>query len=74
MISLDNTIINKNYIIKNIKSSSIRRRFIDIGINPGINIKKELRSPFGGISAYSILGTLIAIRDVDAKDIEVDYE
>ncbi len=74
MISLNNAVMDKNYVIKNVKPSSFRRRFNDIGIIPGISIKKVLCSPFGGISAYSILGTLIAIRDNDARDVEICYE
>lgn len=75
MISLDKIILDKPCIIKKVNAtSSIKRRFIDIGIIPNAKITKVLTSPFGGISAYSIMGTTIAIRNNDAKEIEVEYE
>lgn len=54
-------------------NSTIKRRLLDIGIIPGIEIKKILISPFKGISAYLVMDSLIAIRDNDAKLIEVSY-
>lgn len=72
MISLDQTIINKPYKVIEIRNeSSIKRRFLDIGMIPGAQIQKVLKNPFGGISAYSIMGATIAIRDQDAKEIKV---
>lgn len=74
MISLDEIILNKSVIVKNILcDNSIKRRFMDIGIVPNSKITKVFDSAFGGISAYSILGCTIAIRDNDAKLIEVEY-
>ena len=70
MISLDKTCIIK----KVNSSSSMKRRLIDIGIIPNAKITKVLTSPFGGISAYSIMDATIAIRNNDAKEIEVEYE
>ena len=54
-------------------NSTIKRRLLDIGIIPGIEIEKILISPFKGISAYLVMDSLIAIRDDDAKLIEVSY-
>ena len=72
MISLEQTIINKPYKVVEIRNkSSIKRRFLDIGMIPGAYIQKVLKNPFGGISAYSIMGATIAIRDQDAKEIKV---
>lgn len=53
---------------------SILRRFLDIGMIPGAKIEKVLVSPFGGISAYFIMGSLIAIRDSDTKGVKVCYD
>ena len=73
--SLNNSVLNKKCVVVDVNDlSSIKRRFNDIGIIPGISIMRVLDGPFGGISAYSVLGSLIAIRDVDAKDVIVRYE
>ena len=61
-------------VIKIEKNSTLLRRFLDIGIIPGTKIEKVLSNPFGGIQAYSIMGTTIAIRDNDAKEVIVSYE
>ena len=75
MISLDQIDINKKAKVITISDNSlIKRRLLDIGIIPGIEIEKLLVSPFKGICAYLVLDSLIAIRDNDASCIEVCYE
>ena len=74
-ISLEKTKLNRKYYLSYINNnSSIKNRLKDIGLIKGTSIVKVLVSPFGGISAYSILGSLISIRDKDAKGIMVKYE
>lgn len=75
MIYLDKIDMDKPCKVIHIYSpSSIKRRLIDIGLIPGTIIKKVLENPFGGICAYSIMGSTIAIRNIDARKIEVEYE
>lgn len=75
MISLNETRLDKTcQVIKLETEPSMMRRFLDIGIIPGAKIQRVIESPFGGISAYYIMGTTIAIRDEDAKGIKVRYE
>lgn len=75
MQSLDKLKINeKAKVITISDNSSIKRRLLDIGIIPGIVLEKLLVSPFGGISAYLVMDSLIAIRDIDASSIEVCYD
>lgn len=75
MISLNETRLDKTYRVIELETvSSMMRRFLDIGIIPGAKIQKVLDNPFGGICAYFIMGTTIAIRDEDAKGIKVCYE
>lgn len=75
MCSLDKVNIDEEVTVINISDNSlIKRRLVDIGIIPGMNIEKVLISPFNGISAYKVMDSLIAIRDDDAKYIEVCYE
>ncbi len=50
----------------------LKRRFYDLGLIDGTLIMCAFRSPLGGMSAYSIRGTLIAIRDMDCKKIMVE--
>lgn len=74
MINLSQAdIYKKCQIIKLDTDPSITKRFIDIGLIPGITIEKVLISPFGNISAYSIMGSTIAIRDKDIEGVIVEY-
>lgn len=75
MTSLDRVELEKECFVVSIEDDlAIKRRFLDIGIVPGVLIKKVLNSPFGRISAYSVMGSTIAIRDADARGIQVEYE
>ena len=49
----------------------IKRRLLDLGIIKGTKIEPVLLSPSGDPRAFSVRGTLIAIRKEDAKNIEV---
>ena len=75
VISLNNIEIDKEYKIVSLKvNKNILKRFLDIGLIPGTKIKKVLISPFKGISAYSIMDSIIAIRDKDVIGVIVSYE
>ena len=75
MITLDKLKLNKKAKVITISDNSlIKRRLLDIGIIPGINIEKILISPFKGICAYLVIDSIIAIRDKDATYIEVCYD
>lgn len=58
--------IEKIYCEKNIK-----RRLMDLGIVKGTIIKPILKSPSGNPRAYEVRGSVIAIRNADAKKIEI---
>ena len=49
----------------------LRRRFFDLGIIEGTNIEVLFKGPFGDPVAYSIRGTVIALREEDGEKIEV---
>ena len=75
MVTLDKLILNKRVKVVTISDNSlIKRRLLDIGIIPGIDIEKIMLSPFKGICAYLVMDSIIAIRDDDASDIEVCYD
>ncbi len=72
-LTLDKLKIGSNGIIKKINNlGSIRRRLFDIGLIEGTKVKSVLTSPGKDPIAYFIRGCLIAIRNEDAKKIEVE--
>ena len=58
--------------IINIKDSSIKRRLLDIGLIKGSIVSMYLISPFKDPHAYKIKNAIIAIRNNDAMNIEVE--
>ncbi len=62
----------KARIISISDSSSIRRRLLDIGFTMNSVIFAYMMSPFKDPIAYKIKNAIIAIRNNDAKDIEVE--
>ena len=76
MITLNNTLSNKEYIIANIEAeNSFKYRLYDLGLYKGAIIKRLKSSPLGDPVSYLIKETVIAIRNEDAKKIEVEpYE
>ena len=70
-VSLDKIVINEEVIIKEIKDTSIKRRFLDIGLSKNMIIKPVFNSICGNIRAYKIQNSLFGIRDNDAKNIMV---
>ena len=74
-MDLCNMELERKGIIKSIDvNKDIKRRFMDIGIVPGIEIIRYLEDIGKGISAYMIMDSLIAIRNKDVKGIKVIYE
>lgn len=64
--------IGESAFIKKVNvDNSIKRRLLDIGITPGTKIKSVLKNFNGNLTAYSIKGTLIAIREEEANNILV---
>lgn len=51
---------------------SIKRRLLDIGLIPGTKVKCLFESPFKDPKAYLIRGTVIALREEEAKSIMVE--
>lgn len=75
MITLDKLKINGKAIVRKVKGDeALKRRFLDLGIIPGEVLECVLISPFKDPKAYLINGNILALRNIDAKKIEVDYE
>lgn len=71
-MSLDKLPINIVGKVNDIKCvEGIKRRLLDLGIIEGTKIEPVLLSPSGDPRAFSVRGTLIAIRKEDAENIEV---
>ena len=49
-----------------------RRRMMDLGILPGTAIEVEFRSPLGDPVAYRVRGAVVALRNKQARDIEIE--
>ncbi|MBB6625429.1 FeoA family protein [Clostridium gasigenes] len=54
-----------------IVDGELRRRFLDLGIINGTEIRPLYASPLGDPTAYLIRGTVIAIREDEARFIQV---
>lgn len=71
-ISLDKANLNENYcIVKVLLDEHIKKRIYDLGMLENTNIKALYRSPFNDPTAYLVRGSVIAIRNDDAKKIIV---
>ena len=74
MITLDKIGVNDHVIIKHVGGDlSLKRRLLDLGFIPGEMIECVLISPFHDPKAYLIHSNVIALRNVDARNIEVSY-
>lgn len=70
--TLDKINLNQNYLIEKILlNEQSKRRIYDLGIIENTIIKALYKSPFNDPVAYEIRGTIIAIRNKDAKNIIV---
>ena len=68
--TLDDLKIGTSAIIKSLTSSNLeRRRMLDFGLIPNAKITALYKSPFNNPTAYLIKGTVIALRNEDAKKI-----
>ena len=65
--------IDEDVIVNEIThpDDDMKRRLLDLGFYKGTSIKKVLVSPKGDPIAYRVRGTTIALRNSDAKYIEV---
>ena len=64
--------LNKNGRIDKIECvEGIKRRLLDMGLVKGTNIVPILVSPSGDPRAFLVRGTIIAIREDDAKNIKI---
>ena len=64
--------LNKTVIIHSLNcKENIKRRLLDLGLCENTKITPIFKSFFGDPTAYSVRGSLIAIRENDSKNIFV---
>ena len=74
IILLTNLPIMKKGKIESMEcTGSVRRRLLDLGLVNNSYITPILNSPYKGLRAFDIRGTLIAIRDEDTSLISVIF-
>lgn len=65
--------LNKSGKINKIEcDEGIKRRLLDMGLVKGTEIMPILISPSGDPRAFLVRGTIIAIREEDAKNIKIN--
>ena len=70
--TLDKLKIGESARVISINNSSIKRRLLDIGLIEGSVVTSYLESPFKDPIAYKIKNAIIAIRNNDSHEIEVE--
>ena len=71
-ISLDKINLNEKYLIDEVLlDEHTKKRIYDLGLIENTIIEAVYKSPFGDPIAYLVRGTIIAIRNYDAKKIIV---
>lgn len=72
-MTLNELNLGEKALVKKISDNSLmKRRLIDIGIINGTSVECVLISPGENPKAYMIKGAVIAIRNEDAKFIEIE--
>ncbi len=72
--TLNDLPLNKKGYIKTLNcSENIRKRLLDLGFTKGASITPVLISPSKDPRAFSIRGTLIAVRKEDANFIHIHF-
>ena len=49
-----------------------RRRLMDLGLLPGIEVRADMTSPLGDPTAYLICGSLIVLRRSQARGVHIE--
>ncbi|NLU10272.1 MAG: ferrous iron transport protein A [Tepidanaerobacter acetatoxydans] len=73
-ISLDNIPIGQTVKVKGISDGSIKRRLMDMGIVPGLEISVEGRAPLGDPIEILVRGYKLTLRKNEAQSILVEKE
>lgn len=70
--TLDQLRKGQRAIVARVKSQGLeRRRLMDLGILPGTKIRVEMGNPLGDPVAYQVRGSVIALRNAQAQNVEI---
>lgn len=73
--TLDQLRKGQQAIVARLKSHGLeRRRLMDLGILPGAEIRVEMGNPLGDPNAYQVRGSVIALRNAQAQNVEVTIQ
>lgn len=53
-------------------SGAERRRLMDLGLLPGVEIRADMTSPLGDPTAYLVRGSLIVLRRSQARGVHIE--
>ncbi len=71
--TLDKMRINEEKIVKAIEDgTTMKRRFLDIGLSEGTKVKCVLASFGDEMKAYEIKGAVIGIRKEDGQNVKIE--
>lgn len=74
-ITLDQLRKGQRAVVARVKSRGLeRRRLMDLGILPGTPIHVEMGNPLGDPIAYQVRGSVIALRNAQAHNVEINIE
>lgn len=72
IMTLDHLPLRTEAYIQSLNSKgNLRRRLLDLGFVAGNHVTAVLESPLGDPVAYSIMGSIIALRQEDASEINI---
>lgn len=65
---------NAGYVTDIAAMDGMKRRLMDLGFTEGARVEALLCAPFGGMRAYRVRGTVIALRRRDAGSVNLREE
>lgn len=72
-MTLDELLRDQTAVITSLDSvGAERRRLMDLGVTPGIQIRAEQTSPLGDPTAYFVRGSVIVLRRSQAGRIHIE--
>jgi ferrous iron transport protein A len=74
-MTLDRLRNGQRATVVSVKSRGLeRRRLMDLGILPGTAVRVEMGNPLGDPIAYHVRGSVIALRNSQARNVEISIQ
>lgn len=72
-MTLDELLRDQGAVVTSLDSVGVeRRRLMDLGVMPGIEVRAEQTSPLGDPTAYLVRGSVIVLRRSQARRIHIE--